>query len=108
MSTHWVYVVNDGSGVPNIIRRSDPSITVDQLQPGEYVVQFPARELTCLATLNNSGGAITAIPGENSGLDSSQVRVLTMALGGGPGGPLDFSLAVFASDSATKNVGHRK
>jgi hypothetical protein len=100
MSMHWVYVVNDGSGVPNIIRRSDPSITVHQVQPGEYIVQFPATAmgLTCVATLNNSGGAITAIPGDNTGLHSNQVRVLTMALGGGPGGPLDFSLAVFASD----------
>jgi hypothetical protein len=100
--TYWVYVVNTGSGTPLIKRRSDPGITVLQVQPGQYIVVFPPAHkfLTCLATLNSGGGIITAIPGDAAGLPANQVTVLTGAAGGGPSGPLDFSLAVFASDPA--------
>ena len=65
MAAGWVYVVNDGSGTPRIVRRSHPKIAVSQVQAGEYVVTFPkiVKNLTCVATLNNSVGTITAVPG---------------------------------------------
>ena len=99
MDTAWVYVVNNGGETPNIIRRSHPAITVIQVQPGEYVVNFPEtmQALTCVATLNNSVGAITAIPGEESGLSANQVRVLTSTLDNELAGVYSFSLAVFSS-----------
>ncbi len=97
MPTAWVYVINDGAGVPRIVRASHSGITVTQRQPGEYVVAFPvsARGLAAVATLGNSAGAITAIPGENTGLPPNQVRVATHSLEDGLRGSFDFSLAVF-------------
>ena len=41
MATAWLYVINSGSGTPNIVRRSHSGTTVAQVQPGEYVVTFP-------------------------------------------------------------------
>jgi len=97
MATTWVYVINNGSGTPNVVRRSHPTITVIQIQPGEYVVTFPrsVHHLTCVATLNNSVGTITVVPGENSALLPHQVRVLTLSLGNQLLGSYDFSLVVF-------------
>jgi mannan endo-1,4-beta-mannosidase len=102
MATAQVYVINDGSGTPRVVRRSHATITVTQLQPGEYVVTFPEalRDLTCVATLNNSVGIITAIPGEHSGLLPHQVRVLTSTLTNELAGTYDFSLAVFVARPA--------
>jgi|RhiMethySRZTD1v2_1073278.scaffolds.fasta_scaffold00056_75 hypothetical protein len=92
----WVYVVNNGSGTPQVVRRSHTT-TVVQNQPGEYVVTFPStvRNLTCVGTLNNSVGTITVVPGDHSGLAANQVRVLTLSLQNQFVGTLDFSLAVF-------------
>jgi len=103
MATAWVYVINDGSGTPNVARRSHAATTVTQVQPGEYVVNFPptVRDLTCVATLNNSVGTITAIPGDSSGLSSNQARVVTLSLGNELRGSYDFSLAVFYSPRRT-------
>ena len=42
MATAWLYVINDGSGTPNIVRTSDAGTTVTQVQPGEYVVTLPS------------------------------------------------------------------
>ena len=97
MATAWVYVINDGAGVPRIARSSQAGITVTQRQPGEYVVAFPvsARGLAAVATLANSAGAITAVPGENTSLPPNQVRVFTHSLEDGLRGSFDFSLAVF-------------
>ncbi|NJD08214.1 MAG: hypothetical protein FIA97_17210 [Methylococcaceae bacterium] len=97
MATAWVYVVNNGSGTPSIVRRSHAAIAVSQVQPGEYVVTFPkvVRNCTCVGTLNNSVGTITAVPGENSALLPNQVRVLTLSLDNQFVGAYDFSLAVF-------------
>ncbi len=97
MATAWVYVQNNGSGTPKIIRGSHSQITVIQKQAGEYVVTFPqsVKNLTCVGTLNNSVGTITVVPGEHSGLASNQVRVLTLTLQNNFGGTYDFSLAAF-------------
>lgn len=98
-ATAWVYVVNDGSDTPQIVRRSHAPTTVSQLQAGEYVVTFPpaVRHLACVSTLNSSAGTITAVPGDNSGLAPNQVRVLTLTLNNQLLGTYDFSLAVFYS-----------
>ena len=97
MATVWVYVINDGSGTPQVVRSSHPGTTVAQVQPGEYVVTFPAsvRDVTCVATLNNSVGTITVVPGEHTGLLPNQARVLTLSLQNQLLGSYDFSLAVF-------------
>ncbi|HET6341944.1 MAG TPA: hypothetical protein VFG78_07150 [Gemmatimonadota bacterium] len=97
MATAWVYVINDGGGTPNVVRRSHSATTVEQVQAGEYVVTFPSyvRYLACVATLNNSVGTITAIPGDVSGLLPNQARVVTLTLGNELRGSYDFSLAVF-------------
>ena len=97
MATAWLYVINSGSGVPNVVRSSPSGITVTQEQPGVYVVTFPGRfsNLGCVATLNNSVGVITAVPGDSSGLASNQVRVSTLSLDNQFMGTYDFSLAVF-------------
>jgi hypothetical protein len=97
MASAWVYVINDGAGVPRIARSSNAGITVTQRQPGEYVVTFPvsARGLAAVATLGNSVGAITAVPGESTGLPPNEVRVSTHSLQDGLRGTFDFSLAVF-------------
>jgi hypothetical protein len=97
MATAWLYVINNGSGVPNVVRSSPSGITVTQVQPGEYVVTFPRRfsDLACVATLNSSVGTITAVPGENTGLSPNQVRVLTLSLSNALLRTYDFSLAVF-------------
>ena len=104
MATAQVSVINDGSDIPQVVQRSHTTITVTQLQPGEYVVTFPTtlRDLTCIATLNNSIGAITAIPGEQAGLLPHQVRVLTATLTNALAGTYDFSLAVFAAHAAQR------
>jgi hypothetical protein len=97
MATAWVYVINDGSGTPQVVRSSHSGTTVTQVQPGEYVVTFPGsvRDLTCVATLNNSVGTITVVPGEHTGLLPNQARVLTLSLQNQLMGSYDFSLAVF-------------
>jgi hypothetical protein len=99
MATAWLYVINSGSGSPNIVRTSHPGTTVTQVQPGEYVVTLPfaVSGLACVGTLNNSVGTITAVPGDNSGLAANQVRVLTLTLQNQVIGSFDFSLAVFYS-----------
>jgi hypothetical protein len=92
----WVYVVNDGSGKPQV-RRSCPSgVKVTQVQPGEYIVTFPTikKLLAPLATLNSSVGTITAVPGDSSGLSPNQVRVMTLSLGNALLGIYDFTLFV--------------
>jgi|SRR5262245_51246760 len=97
MATAWLYVINSGSGTPNIVRRSHSGTTVAQVQPGEYVVTFPpfVSGLACVATLNNSVGTITAVPGDSSGLSPNQARVLTLSLQNQLIGSFHFSLAVF-------------
>jgi hypothetical protein len=97
MATAWLYVINDGSGSPNIARTSDVGTTVTQVQPGEYVVTLPfaISGMACVGTLNNSVGTITAVPGDHSGLSSNQVRVLTLSLQNQLIGSYDFSLAMF-------------
>lgn len=97
MAMAWVRVVNDGSGTPNVVRKSHASTTVVQQQPGVYLVTFPTgvRRLTCVATLNNSVGTITAVPGDVAGLQPNQVTVSTLTLQNQFGGAFDFSLAVF-------------
>jgi len=92
----WVYVINGGTE-PRIQRASDAGISVRRIQPGEYVVTFAPeiKELVCTATLNNSVGAITAVPGDNSGLQPNEVRVLTLNLDNSFGGGFDFTLTVF-------------
>ena len=37
MATAWLYVINDGSGTPNIVRTSDAGTTVTQVQPDDYL-----------------------------------------------------------------------
>jgi hypothetical protein len=97
MATAWLYVINDGSGTPNIVRRSHAGITVTQQQPGHYVVTFPINVsgLACVATLNNSVGTVTAVPGESAGLSPNQVTVSTLSLQNQFVGSFDFSLAIF-------------
>lgn len=99
MATAWLYVINDGSGSPKVVRSSHSGITVTQIQSGEYVVSFPfsVPGLACIGTLNNSVGTITAVPDDKSGLSANQVRVLTLTLQNQLAGALDFSLAVFFS-----------
>lgn len=94
----WAYVINDGSGTPRLARASDSTISIRQEQAGEYVVTFPpaVARLSCVATLNNRVGLITAIPGDNSGLQPNQVRVLTLTLDNKLAGNYDFTLSVFA------------
>lgn len=92
----WVYVVNDGSGKPQV-RRSCPSgVKVTQVQPGEYVVTFPTikKAVAPVATLNSSLGTITAVPGDSSALAPNQVRVMTLSLGNALLGIYDFTLFV--------------
>jgi hypothetical protein len=97
MATAWIYVINNGSGTPNVVRRSHAATTVVQEQPGVYLVTFPTgvRGLACVATLNNSVGTITAVPGDSAGLAANQVSVATLTLQNRFLGSLDFSLAVF-------------
>jgi hypothetical protein len=99
VATAWLYVINDGSGSPNVVRSSHSATTVTQVQPGEYVVTLPftVSGLAPVATLNNSVGTITAVPGDKSGLSPNQVRVLTLSLQNQLVGSFDFSLAVFYS-----------
>ena len=97
MATAWLYVINDGSGVPRIVRTSHAGTTVAQVQPGEYVVTFPLTTagLACVGSLGNSVGTITVTPGDSSGLSPNQVSVVTLSLQNQFVGSLDFSLAVF-------------
>lgn len=97
MATAWVHVINTGSGTPNVVRRSHPATTVTQQQPGVYLVKFPpgVRRLACVATLNNSVGTITAVPGDSAGLPANHVTVTTLTLQNQFGGAYHFSLAVF-------------
>ncbi len=96
MAMAWVYVIN-GSGAPNVVRRSHAGTTVVQQQPGVYLVTFPraVRLLACVATLNNSVGTITAVPGDSAGLLPNQATVSTLTLQNQFGGGYHFSLAVF-------------
>jgi hypothetical protein len=100
MGTAWVYVINQGIGVPKIQRRSHTGITVTQSQTGVYVVTFPVnvQGLAAVATLGNSVGTITAVPGENAGLPPNHVTVSTVTLQNQAGGAYDFSLAVFYNE----------
>jgi hypothetical protein len=97
MAYAWIYVINNGSGTPNIVRTSHSGTTVAQIQPGEYVVTFPivVAGLAAVGSLGNSVGTITVVPGENSGLSPNQVRVLTLTLQNQLIGSYDFNLAVF-------------
>jgi hypothetical protein len=92
----WVYVVNDGSGNPQVRRSCPTGVKVAQVQPGEYIVTFPKikKVLAPVATLNNSVGTITAVPGDSSALGPNQVRVLTLSLGNALLGIYDFTLFV--------------
>ena len=92
----WVYVMNDGGGVPKVVRSTPGAAWVAPGQPGEYIVTFAAefKDLACVGCLNNSAGFITAIPGELSGLAHNQVRVLTFNMGGQLVSSLDFTLHV--------------
>jgi hypothetical protein len=93
----WLYVINNGGGTPNVVRRSHSATAVVAQQPGVYLVTFPpaVQGLACVATLNNSVGTITAVPGDNAGLLPNQVTVATMTLQNQFLGSYDFSLAVF-------------
>jgi hypothetical protein len=95
MAEAWVYVTNDG-GVPKIKRTSHAGTTVTQIQLGELVVTFPLSipGLAAVATLADSVGTITAVPGESSALSPNQVRVFTLTLDN-QAGSYAFSLAVF-------------
>ena len=79
-ASYWAAVVDQGKAA-RIERASHDSISVQTLKPGEYVVVFPndVRSAGCTATLNNSVGFITAVPGDRSGLPANGVRVLTMS-----------------------------
>jgi hypothetical protein len=92
----WVYVVNDGSGKPQVRRCCPTGVKVTQVQPGEYIVTFPTikKVLAPVATLNSSVGTITAVPGDSSGLGPNQVRVSTLSLGNAFLGIYDFTLFV--------------
>ena len=94
--TAWVYVINDGSG-PQIRRTSHSGITVIMNQPGNYTVTLPfsVLGLAAVATLGNSVGTITAVPGENTGLAPNQISVSTLTLQNQLSPALDFSLAAF-------------
>jgi hypothetical protein len=109
MGVDWVYVINDGSGTPNVKRTSRTGITVVQDQPGVYTVTFPqsGSGLTCIATLNNSVGAITAVPGDNANKPANTVQVLTMDLANNFRGSFDFSLAVFYNTRPVISVSKR-
>jgi hypothetical protein len=101
----WVYVSNDGGGVPKVLRSDPAPVYAAQHQPGEYIVTFPAvfKNLACVATLNNSAGFITVIPGDRSGLAHNQVRVLTMNLGGQLVSNLDFTLEVACCEAQSES-----
>jgi hypothetical protein len=88
--------VNDGSGKPQVRRSCPTGVKVTQVQPGEYIVTFPTikKVLAPVATLNNSVGTITAVPGDSSVLGPNQVRVLTLSLGNALLGSYDFTLLV--------------
>jgi hypothetical protein len=92
----WVYVSNADENVPHIVRSRPIPVYANQRIPGEYIVSFPPefKDLACTATLNNSAGFVTAIPGDHSGLAHNQVRVLTFNLGGQLAPNLDFTLEV--------------
>jgi hypothetical protein len=92
----WVYVINDGSG-PQIRRTSHSGITVIMNQPGNYTVTLPVTVsgLAAVATLGNSVGTVTAVPGESTGLAPNQISVSTLTLQNQLSPALDFSLAAF-------------
>ena len=97
MATGWVYVINDGSGVPRIVRsRPAAGVAVARRQAGHYIVSFPNRfrRLTCIATLGNSVGVVMARPGSDTDPDANQVSVRTLTLNN-TASDYDFSLAVF-------------
>jgi hypothetical protein len=92
----WAYVVDNGSGA-QVQQGSRRGISVETIEPGHYVVTFPTdiKVLGVTATVNNSQGDITAVPGTNSGLEANQVRVLT-ATPSGPGFEArNFTVAVY-------------
>jgi hypothetical protein len=97
MGVDWVYVINDGSGTPNVKRKSRAGITVVQDQTGVYTVTFPesGSGLTCVATLNSSVGAITAVPGDAADKPANTVRILTADLNNNAMSSYHFSLVVF-------------
>jgi hypothetical protein len=88
----WAYVV-DGQ----VEHGSRRGISVETIEPGHYVVTFP-RDITVLgvtATVNNSQGDITAVPGTNSGLGANQVMVLTPDPTGPGFAARDFTVVVY-------------
>ena len=97
MSVAWLYVIDNGRGHPKIKRKSHAGISIVQNSIGNHTVTFPPSisRLTCVATLNNSVGMITAVPGDNAGRPPNTVNVLTFSTPGGGFSPYDFSLAVF-------------
>ena len=79
---HWAYLIDQGviSEGARVEHSSDPSVSVNTPQTGVYIVTFPPdiHVLGCTATMNNSVGFITPVPGENAGLQLNQVSVVTM------------------------------
>ena len=49
MATAWIDVINNGTGTPNVVRKSHAATTVVQEQPGVNLVTFPTgvRGLAC-------------------------------------------------------------
>jgi len=94
--TAWLYVVNDGSG-PQIRRTSHSGITVIMTQPGNYTVTLPVTVagLAAVASIGNSIGTITVVPGESAGLAPNQISVSTLTLQNQLSPVFDFSLAAF-------------
>ena len=94
--TAWLYVVNDGSG-PQIRRTSHNGITVVMTQPGNYTVTLPVTVagLAAVASIGNSIGTITVVPGESAGLAPNQISVSTLTLQNQHSPVFDFSLAAF-------------
>ena len=73
---HWAYIQHDFSGT-NVVRASDSAISVLTVEPGHDIVTFPSSVDGCTATICNSMGRITAIPGDQTDLAANQVRVTT-------------------------------
>ena len=69
---HWAFIVNGA-----IERASDASISVSNLSLGYHLVTFPSNVGGCTATLNNSMGMISAVPGDLAGYSANQATVST-------------------------------
>ena len=90
----WVSIQDQGSGAA-IINASSAAITVETPKPGNYIVTLPEGSYAgCTATLNNSVGFVTCVPGGQAELSPNQVQVMTL----NPDntfGPRDFTLTVY-------------